>query len=207
MERKEFIYKLVEENKTRHEVHGTLISQGYPTAGYEEEYAQALKDRGIQEPQPKPVSVHFPPASHSAKSHTAHIAVPKIAVLLFFLMLAGGALYGVLYAVKGESPEAQEEIEWGVEEEQAASEEGFNFSDFLLQSKVEATAASANVSGGRMGSYDGACDDITVVAPVECLDTAQTFAVFAPMSTGVYYCVDSTEFSGPVSRPSNALCK
>lgn len=207
MERKEFIYKLVEENKTRHEVHGALISEGYATAGYDQEYAQILAEKGISEPRPQTVPQQYLSKPVNATPHTTHVAIPKVAVLLVFLALISGAAYGVYSLTKESVPEAQEEIQWGVEEDQVVSEEGFNFSDFLLKSKVEATAASANVSGGRMGSYGGACADIIVVAPVECLDTEQSFAVFAPMSTGVYYCVDSNEFSGAVSRPKSPLCK
>jgi hypothetical protein len=160
-------------------------------------------------PEPQPQSVPRPSGviTSTVKSRSAHIAIPKFVMPILLLALIGGAAYGVFSLVKEDVPVAEEEIQWGVEEDTAVSEEGFNFSDFLLQSKVKATAASANVSGGRMGSYDGACDDIIVVAPVECLDTEKTFAVFAPMSTGVYYCIDSNEFSGSVSRPKSALCR
>lgn len=207
MERKEFIEKLVEEKKSRHEVHGELISQGYSTAGYEDEYAETLKEKGVSEPQPAMPKHYSPAAPERIKERTMHIAIPKILVLFVLLAVVGGALYGILYSMQESAPGVQEEIQWGMEESPVENEEGFNFSDFLLQSKVEATAASANVSGGRMGSYDGACDDIIVVAPIECLDTPKTFSVFAPMSNGAYYCVDSNEFSGAVAKPNSALCR
>ena len=87
--------------------------------------------------------------------------------------------------------------------------EGLNFSDFLMQQKVAATAASANMYGGRMGSYEGVCSDITIVDPIQCAETPETFAIFAPLSDGQYYCSDSTSFTGTITGPlrDTVLCQ
>ncbi len=91
----------------------------------------------------------------------------------------------------------------------AEIQDGINFNDFLLQQKVAATAASAGLYVGKMGSYEGVCGDITVVEPIQCLETAETFAVFAALSNGQYYCSDSASFSGQVDSPlrDTALCQ
>jgi hypothetical protein len=82
------------------------------------------------------------------------------------------------------------------------------FDDSVLETKVEQTVVSANIQGGRMGSYDGVCKDITVVAPIRCHQEEFGYAIYAPMADGSYFCVDSSEFRGYIQgRPQQgSLC-
>lgn len=84
---------------------------------------------------------------------------------------------------------------------------GFNVGDFLIRSKVETTAASVKIFGAKMGDYNGSCDDVTVVAPIECRANSKSFAVFAPLSGGGAYCVDASGFSGAVVVPAAFSCQ
>lgn len=92
-------------------------------------------------------------------------------------------------------------------DEAATENEAFNVADFLMEQKVKATAVSAKISGGRMGSYEGACNDIIVEEPVVCRSTGMEFVVYGPMVAGDIYCVDSTDFSGRVTLPNALSCQ
>jgi hypothetical protein len=84
---------------------------------------------------------------------------------------------------------------------------GSRVSETLIISKVETTAASAKLYRGRMGFYDGVCDDITVVAPIVCKNASEYFVMYAPLTPKSYYCADSQNFSGEVSQPLADSCQ
>lgn len=138
------------------------------------------------------------------------MAVLGLLVPFIFAAVMGTIFYSVFNTLYSQNimndPRLQEEIQWGTPISGTEGVNGMTLADYALQGKVVATGASANVSGGRMGAYDGACADISVIAPVECLDTVESFAVFARMSDGSYYCVDSNEFGGITTRPTTAIC-
>jgi len=82
------------------------------------------------------------------------------------------------------------------------TEGGLTFNDFLLQSNVKGTEASARIWGSTMGSYDGVCSDIAVVDPVVCQESGTSYVIYAPLSNGTYYCLDSSGFNGVIESTS-----
>jgi hypothetical protein len=127
-------------------------------------------------------------------------------VFLALLILAGGGMF-YYYTTTAPYVPADEEIQWGEEAPAQGVTQSETFSDSVLEAKVETTMASVKLFGGRMGSYDGACDDITVVDPIVCRHSDRAYVVFAPLSIGQYYCVDAQGFKGNVRRPGDLACK
>jgi hypothetical protein len=127
-------------------------------------------------------------------------------VFLALLVLAGGGLF-YYHSVMTANVTADEQIPWGEEAPARTDTQSETFSDSVLEAKVETTMASVKLFGGRMGSYDGACKDITVVAPVVCRNSDRAYVVFVPLSIGQYYCVDASGFKGNVRRPGELTCK
>lgn len=84
---------------------------------------------------------------------------------------------------------------------------GSRVSETLIISKVETTAASAKLYRGRMGFYDGVCDDITVVAPIVCKNTSEYFLIYSALTPTSYYCADSNNFSGEVEHLKDDRCQ
>lgn len=133
-------------------------------------------------------------------------------ILIVCALLVTGIFFGskALFSYFAPIPPSEpEEIIWGKQGVTDETKKELDFNDSILQTKVEATVASANVHGGRMGSYDGVCSDIIIVAPVACSATTRAYAIFAPMSNGTYFCVDKSGFRGLISaRPTTAgACK
>ncbi len=127
-------------------------------------------------------------------------------LLLLLIILAGGAAF-FYYTLMAPTIPDEEAIEWGKEAPRDAASEVITLSDSVLEAKVETTVASVKLWGGRMSSYDGACDDITVVDPIQCRHGDREYVVFAPLSIGQYYCVDAAGFKGNVRRPGELSCK
>jgi hypothetical protein len=84
---------------------------------------------------------------------------------------------------------------------------GSRVGETLIISKIETTAASAKLYRGRMGFYDGVCEDITVVAPIVCKNSSDYFLMYAPLTPTSYYCADSNNFSGEVEEPKGNRCQ
>ena len=126
-------------------------------------------------------------------------------IALFGIFLAGGKLIvDTFFSI----PEVSDEpIQWGQSNQRTAAS-GHTLEDSLLQTKVEQTVVSGNIQAGRMGSYDGVCTDIVVVAPIRCEQSVTGYSLSAPMSDGTYFCVDSEGFKGFIEkRPAQAsLC-
>jgi hypothetical protein len=116
-------------------------------------------------------------------------AVVAIGLFLFFIQMVATFYDGL--------PQ-DEPIKWGEPTILKDAPEGFNFEDLVTKSNVETTAASATVYHGRMGSYEGVCQDISVVDPIQCRQNGESFMIFAPVSTGELYCIDNTSFSGTI---------
>ncbi len=79
--------------------------------------------------------------------------------------------------------------------------------DTILVSKVKSTAASANLYHNRMSFYDGVCDDISVVEPIQCKDGSAFFMIYVRLPDGTYYCSDSYGSEGVVSIPKESRCQ
>ena len=206
--RKEHIKKLMLEGKDREAVRMELISQGESTANLHEEY-QALREE-LKMPEPKPPvppRVAFSANADAEKFVAEHKAQIEKKWLRRFLtiVLVIGVLCGVVFfGVKG-LPSLLQNLPG---DRVGQTEEGNTSpADVLLLSKVESTAASAKLYRGRMGFYDGVCKDITVVEPVVCKNTSEYFMIYAPLGSGGYYCTDSNNFSGEVSRPKSTRCQ
>lgn len=129
-----------------------------------------------------------------------------LSALVAFLIFFNGTTFFL------ESPLGQRFVDLesrAVQSESTDSDSGsnFNIADVFTKSKVEATAASVKLFGGRMGDYNGACEDVSVVAPVVCKSQGDSFVVFAPLVSGTFYCIDAKDFSGEVVRPLEYACE
>ncbi len=195
--RKAFIQKLIQEGKSRQDVRTALISQGFGSKDLDAEYDQCIAELGIEEP--KHVHTDFT-YTHTEKAdlekseqrhHRKKMGTLKSALIALFVIVFSVVLLMFLNdkaLFSGQSPE-------------------MDLGESLVKTKVETTAASVKVYGGRLGTYDGACEDVSVVDPVICKEDGTAFVVFAPLSTGVVYCVDSTGTKGDVIRPLGVRCK
>lgn len=75
------------------------------------------------------------------------------------------------------------------------------FNDFLVTTHVNTTYTSGLAYRNSMYSFEGVCSDIIVEDPVRCLNTDETFVVYAPDGQGAYYCRDNSNFKGTINRP------
>lgn len=140
------------------------------------------------------------------------VKITRYAMMLFLVFVFAGLLFlggnTLLKFLKGPGI-SDEPIKWGTQEDaKTAGDE--EFSDSLIETKVEATVASANIYGGTMGGmFDGVCKDISVVAPVKCKQTPNSYTIFAQLAGGKYYCVDKLGFRGTVEKvpTSGSSCR
>lgn len=195
LSRKDYIKQCLEKGMSRNEVKHELISLGYGSAGFEDEYTGLVSELGISELVPTVSHLQYKTLGTKKeikavpKKSVVVVGKPKPLMMVILAILFVGIGFSFL-SVLGYVP---------------TIDKGSNVSDRLVQSKVEATGASAHVFATRMGSYDGVCDDITVVDPVECQGDKTSFIVFAELSSGFYHCVDNSGFSGTVTdRPTQS---
>lgn len=204
-DRKELIKKLIAENRYRDEVRNALVSEGFGSAGFEDEYESLLTEAGVSEPKRRDRSRRVAPVPKGVMK----VAVTRSALGLgtvFLLILLASAAWAAFSFFNQPAPVAP--IQWGTpsaDEELTGGESAFT--EVVVRSKVETTAASARLFGGRMGSYDGVCEDISVVPPVECAGDDTFFMIYAILPKEGWYCVDNTGFKGVVARPSSTSCQ
>ena len=60
--------------------------------------------------------------------------------------------------------------------------------------------ASAKVYYSRLNFYTGVCKDIGAQPPFSCNESDQAYAIEVFLNNAKYFCVDSTGFSGEISR-------
>ena len=209
-EQKAIIEQSLKAGIDRHATRRELISQGVSTQGFDEVYETILKEQGISEPRPQMPRI-LPSVDTSIyigrNKHRRVVAILKM--ILLVAALAGLLLYGLQANIQKELNDWIFNMIGHSTVGSKVTTESLSFSDSILQTKVNATVASANIYASRMGSYEGVCKDISVVAPVVCKEVAGTFAIFVPLSDGTLYCVDSTKkTSGSVAVSATvATCK
>ena len=191
------IHKLIQEGKSRHEVRTALISEGFGSKDLDADYERALQELGVEEPKHVHTDFSYTPTEKAslqkseARHHRKKMGTLKSALVALFVIAFSILLLMFLRGAPLYKEDAGE----------------LDLGESLVRTKVETTAASVKVYGGRLGTYEGACDDISVVDPVICKEEGTAFVVFAPLSTGVVYCVDSTGEKGDVIRPLGVRCK
>lgn len=215
LDKNQIIQNGIEAKKQRFEIRKELIGLSHDTSDFDAVYTNTLSRLGLQEPLPPKVTVgaktYIPPEFGGTGTKLPHInngvSYTKVGLFIFvvIMLIAMLFVYGAKFVTKT-NPNADEQLKWGKESMQ--DKEGvneLNFNDDVLQTKVKATVASAMIQGGRMGSYDGVCRDISVVAPVACKETEKSFMIYAPMSNGTYFCEDKKQQgsivpSSPIER-------
>jgi hypothetical protein len=210
-EREELIAKLVQEGKKKEEIRNELISQGLSTEGFQTQYEALAKESPLPQA-PAPIKKKpEPPQSDgsilgdyesfdlekkSTASNSQFISsLKKLVVLSLFCVL--------LFIVWTQNPDIFDYRNWSSQQststgEETTVEQNLSVNDKLIQGKVESTVVSAGLFVNRMGGFDGVCNDISVVEPVRCQMTKNSFVIFAPVSIGGYYCVDSKQQRGVV---------
>lgn len=207
-DRKEFIKQLVLQGKSREETKVQLVSNGYSSEGFVDEYKALISELHMTEPQAPSAFSYNSKVTESYKQEKVRKGglgkkLLSLLILLFFIALVlWGVTYGIPFVSDQFSPSIDEEIKWGKEVLEDAQDDGnqlFNFTDTLIESKVEGTAISANLYVKRMGLFDGVCKDISVVKPVTCFQTTSAYVLFAPLDAE-FYCIDSKGFKGRVTK-------
>jgi len=206
-EKKAFVKTLLQEGATRLAVKSACIGQGYGTAGIDDIYSGVLSELGISEPKDVTTALQAT-GERTLSSEPTHSQIKKkrsqFLVFCALVLVCGGVVFfGMKELIPLLIPEApsEEPIVWGEKDAIKTNTDTLGFSDGVLETKVVSTLASADVQAGRMGSLDGVCKDISVVPPVQCTQSATSLAVFAPLSTGSFYCTDKAGFSGTVPNP------
>jgi hypothetical protein len=198
-DRKAFIQKLIQEGKSRHQVRTELISHGYGSAGFEEEYTATIASLGIEEP--KHVSKDFtytPKEKDELRKSEERYARKKGKSIRSLLMVIGVIVVCVVSIVA---------INTVMEVKPTGDDPAMDFSDTLMRTNIVSTSASVKVFGGRMGGYDGACEDVSVIAPIQCKADGTQFVVYGPITQGRMYCVDAGGYSGVVpTTPRGMTC-
>jgi len=210
-EKTALILRNIQEGKDRHETRRALISEGFSTENFDAVYKAVLSEHGLKEPtQAVP---HLKPyggfISQQPSLPLRRFFVRYFKIVVVLTVLAGVLFFGAKFLLSGvwEITNRAGNLGTGDSDNSEEQERKLSFSDSILQTKVKATVASANLFGRRMTSYGGVCSDISIVAPVECKDTETTYVIFAPLSDNSFYCVDSKGFNGfidsrPVSKES-----
>lgn len=202
-EKNQIIQSGIEAKKQRFEIRKELIGLGHDTTDFDAVYTATLSRLGLQEPLPPKVTVgtktYIPPEFGGTGTKLPHInngiSYTKVGAFFFLVITLVTILFffGAKFVTKT-NPNANEPLKWGKENVQDKEGDGeLNFNDEVLQTKVKATVASAMIQGGRMGSYDGVCKDISVVPPVACKQTETSFMIYVPMSNGTYFCEDKKQ--------------
>lgn len=208
-EKKQIIELGIQAQKQKFEIRKELVGGGHDTTDFDEVYSATLVRLGLQEPIPSKVTfgskTYIPPEFGGTGVKPPHInngiRYSKVGAFFFVVIVLFIALIfaGLKFVVKT-NPDDNEPLKWGKERVQDTRRgEGLSLGDEVLQTKVKATVASAMMQGGRMGSYDGVCKDISVVVPVACKETEKSFMIYAPMSNGTYFCEDKKQQGSIVS--------
>lgn len=199
-ERKAFIQKLIQEGKSRHQVRTELISHGYGSAGFDEEYSSVIAELGIDEPQHVIKDFTYTPKEKDdLRKSEERYARKKGKSVRSFLMVVGIIVVCVVCIVA---------INTVMEVKPKGDDPALDFSDTLMRTNIVSTSASVKVHGGRMlGDYSGACEDVSVIAPIQCKASNAQFVVYGPITEGRMYCVDATGYSGVVATtPAGMTC-
>jgi hypothetical protein len=218
-ERNQIIQNGVKAKKQKSDIRKELIGAGYRTGDFDELYASTLTELGFQEPVPPKVTVgtktYIPPEFGGtqvtlphANSGTNYVKGALIGVIC--IALVASAFFFGSQLLDTSTNISNEPLKWGKERVQEKEEDvGLSFGDEVLQTKVKATVASAMIQGGRMGSYDGVCKDISVVAPIVCKQTENSFMMYVPMSNGTYFCEDEKQQGSivPLSPAQKMSCR
>ncbi len=194
----------IEAKKQKFDIRKEVVGAGFGTDDFDALYASTFVTLSQQEPMAPKVTLqtktYIPPefggtvpqAIQDRKNGTSVVAILG-ALVIILILLAGGVYVGAKFLLPTQTV-SNEPMKWGkdrvVEEK---NDVGLSFGDDILETKVKATVASAMLQGGRMGSYDGVCKDITVVAPIRCRQTTAGFIIYVPLSNGTYYCEDKLE--------------
>lgn len=202
-EKRTLIEASIKRGDTKYKTRDELVSQGYATEGFDLLYATALTHLRVQQPKEKMstsllVTGEMPLSNRFEKKRVHIYRSYSIKMMLFLLLCAVVLWFGVreLYPIISKDAVSTEIDLWGKRVEKGVGINPLNATDSLLQTKVESTAASANLFVGRMGFFEGVCKDISVVSPVQCSESATGFAIFTRLSNGSFYCVDRAGFRG-----------
>jgi hypothetical protein len=209
-EKDECIKQAILDNKSRLATRSELISHGFSSEGFDALYDAQLVALGKTEPKqampsflqtmgelPLTTSArHLRARSLAQKRNGIIIMVCVFICLVLFYIIGTHALPLIQKHFQTEPLLLQvgEELQFQTLEP----------IDTLMQAKVETTVTSGLIYYKRVSFVEGVCNDITVVAPVVCTETETSFAVFAPLSNGTYYCATIDGFRGNIEkRPVN----
>ncbi len=176
----------------KNQLKAELVSVGADTSSFDQVYDAEATKLGLNQVAPtnfgnKTASYDYVPDLEH-KDKPTHVM--NVIVLIVPVLLLGTVLYLIFF-----SPFLQ----W-------TDRAGAN--DAVLQQRLHTMEAAIKVQGGRMGSYEGACNDVAIEQPARCRSGDRYFVLDVPLSTQSYYCIDSSGFSGTVDRrPAGDRCR
>jgi hypothetical protein len=178
----------------RHTTRRALVSQGISTSDFEKTYTSVLTRLGIEEPKPPAVKrIPSGEVASIARRRKRGSGFFNFLLTAFLIVVIGGCV-ALLF------PSVQKVITTFIDTygnmDRGASKERFSVGKSIIETKVDATFASARIYKGKLLDYQGACTGVTVVAPVACKENAVSLVMYAPLAEGGYYCVDSSGGTG-----------
>lgn len=75
-----------------------------------------------------------------------------------------------------------------------------NTDEAVIQIQLQRLQTSGHLYFSRLRFYTGVCSDIGVASSYRCNESEVAYAIEANLTNGVYYCVDSTDFSAKTNR-------
>lgn len=192
--------QLLEEGNPRESVHNELISQGYDTDGFEEEYAAIANELNIEvgSTSAKQVSADPTQAALGVGPDAYRVYKRPLGVgrmLRDALKLLAGVLViaAAFILLSGYGTQLKNAL-FG---ESSGEFSDMTAQDLSHQANMRAFQASAETYKRRLLDYSGMCSDIGINREVyRCNENTESYAIEVPLSTGEYYCVDSSGFAG-----------
>lgn len=197
--RKECIAKALKEGKFHQDVRMELISNGFDTKNFDELYIAVQNELGIVEPQIEtraeaPYITGERDIKETAAQPMSHRRrmtknLVKIGVGVFVLTVVAIIAAGYMDFAIAKAAEL-----FGI-----SPEERVPTADIARQTQIFTLQKSAELYRNKMTDYIGVCESIGIDVDVfSCNDSNDAYAIETELSSGDYYCVDSTPFSGVV---------
>lgn len=204
--------KLVEEGKRHDEVRRGLISEGFSTDGFVEEYDKLFVELGIEN---TPKEVMVPPvnpilqeeARKYSKESKDVVQSLEIKRRSNFIKIATG-LFVIIAAVivlSGVGPRMWQ----NTFEDFSVAKNTQNPVDMARESQLRTMQLAAEAYRAKLLDYVGVCNSIGVDHETyNCVERTEVYAIEASLSDSTFFCVDSTGFAGItlISQGNSGKC-
>lgn len=211
-EAKALLRKLVEEGKRHDEVRRGLISEGFSTEGFADEYDELFTELGIEN---TPKEVMVPPvnpilqeeARKYSKESKDVVQSQEIKRRSNFIKIVTGVfvIVAAVLMLSGIGPG----IWQNTFEDFSVAKNTQNPVDIARESQLRTMQLAAEAYRAKLLDYVGVCKSIGVDHETyNCVERGEVYAIEAPLSDGTFFCVDSTGFAGinSISQGNSGKC-